>query len=50
MDINSSNVVGGSLQISTGVIAKIAKLATLEVEGVQAVSAGSHSVRACSAQ
>ena len=45
MDINSSNVVGGSLQISTGVIAKIAKLATLEVEGVQAVSAGSHSVK-----
>ena len=45
MDINSSNVVGGSLQISTGVIAKIAKLATLEVEGVQAVAAGSHSVK-----
>ena len=45
MDINNSNVVGGSLQISTGVIAKIAKLATLEVEGVQAVSAGSHSVK-----
>lgn len=45
MDINNSNVVGGSLQISTGVITKIAKLATLEVEGVQAVSAGSHSVK-----
>ncbi len=39
MDITNSNAVGGSLQISTGVIAKIAKLATLEVEGVQAVSA-----------
>lgn len=45
MDINNSNTVGGSLQISTGVIAKIAKLATLEVEGVQAVSAGSRSVK-----
>ena len=31
MDINSSNVVGGSLQISSGVIANIAKLATLEM-------------------
>ena len=45
MDINNSNAVGGSLQISTGVIAKIAKLATLEVDGVQAVSAGSRSVK-----
>ena len=45
MDINSSNVVGGSLQISTDVIAKIAKLATLEVEGVREVRAGTPGVK-----
>ncbi|HIW54023.1 MAG TPA: Asp23/Gls24 family envelope stress response protein [Candidatus Ruthenibacterium merdigallinarum] len=37
MDVLKSSAVGGSLQISTDVIAKIARLATLEVDGVQAV-------------
>lgn len=39
MDVQNSDVVGGSLQISTDVIAKIARLATLEVEGVHEVRA-----------
>ncbi len=39
MDVQNSDVVGGSLQISTDVIAKIARLATLEVEGVRGVRA-----------
>lgn len=39
MEVENANVAG-SLQISTDVVAKIAKLATLEVEGVQEVSAG----------
>lgn len=39
MDIQ--NTVGGSLQISTDVIAKIAELAAMEIDGVAAVSAGS---------
>lgn len=39
MDVQNSDVVGGSLQISTDVIAKIARLATLEVEGVHQVRA-----------
>lgn len=37
--------VGGSLQISTDVIAKIAKLATLEVDGVNAVTLGSGALK-----
>lgn len=41
MEVSNSNAVGGSLQISTGVLAKIARLATLEVDGVHAVSLGS---------
>ncbi len=39
MDVENASVAG-SLQISTDVVAKIAKLATLEVEGVHEVSTG----------
>lgn len=39
MDVR--NTVGGSLQISTSVVAKIARLAALEIEGVADVSTGS---------
>ena len=38
MDVR--NTAGGSLQISTDVLAKIARLAALEIEGVADVSAG----------
>lgn len=38
MDVG--NTAGGSLQISTEVVAKIAKLAALEINGVAEVSAG----------
>ncbi|WP_367925215.1 Asp23/Gls24 family envelope stress response protein [uncultured Ruthenibacterium sp.] len=40
MDVTNSGAMKGSLQISTDVISKIAKLATLEVEGVDNVSGG----------
>ena len=40
MEVTNSGAMKGSLQISTDVIAKIAKLATLEVEGVRYVSGG----------
>ena len=40
MDVR--NTAGGSLQISTDVLAKIARLAALEIEGVADVSAGSN--------
>ena len=40
MDLQSMALVGGSLQISTEVIAKIARCAALEVEGVAEVSHG----------
>lgn len=39
MDVQ--NTIGGSLQISTDVLAKIARLAALEVDGVAQVTAGS---------
>ena len=45
MDVLNSDVVGGSLQISTDVIAKIARQACLEVEGVHEVAAGSAGVK-----
>lgn len=45
MDVTNSGNIGGSLQISTDVIAKIAKLATLEVEGVKEVSSGNMGVK-----
>ena len=38
--MNLRNVAGGSLQISLDVIAKIARLAALEVDGVADVSSG----------
>ncbi len=40
MDMMNTNPVGGSLQISTEVLAKIAKQAALEIKGVQDVCAG----------
>ena len=39
MDVR--NTVNGSLQISTEVLAKIARLAALEIDGVAEVSSGS---------
>lgn len=41
MDVNEAKATNGSLQISTDVIAKIAQLATMEIEGVKEVSTGS---------
>lgn len=38
MDVSNSRASGGSLQISTDVIAKIARLATLEIDGVQRIA------------
>ena len=40
MDLQNMYLQGGSLQISTEVIAKIARCAALEVEGVAEVSCG----------
>ena len=40
MDIQNMDLQGGSLQISTEVIAKIARCAALEIEGVAEVSCG----------
>ena len=40
MDFQNTDLQGGSLQISTEVIAKIARCAALEVEGVAEVSCG----------
>ena len=40
MDLQNMDLQGGSLQISTEVIAKIARCAALEVEGVAVVSCG----------
>ena len=40
MDLQNMDLQGGSLQISTEVIAKIARCAALEVEGVAEVSRG----------
>ena len=45
MEVKNESAVGGSLQISMGVIAKIAQTATMEVEGVKAVSCGTVGVR-----
>lgn len=45
MEVSNSNAVGGSLQISTDVLAKIARLATLEVDGVHAVCLGAAGVK-----
>ena len=40
MDLQNMDLQGGSLQISTEVIAKIARCAALEVEGVAEVTCG----------
>ena len=40
MDLQNMDLQGGSIQISTEVIAKIARCAALEVEGVAEVSCG----------
>lgn len=40
MDLQNMDLTGGSLQISTEVIGKIARCAALEVEGVADVSCG----------
>jgi len=40
MDVH--NTIGGSLQISNDVLAKIARLAALEVSGVAEVTSGGH--------
>ncbi len=45
MDVTDSGRIDGVLRISTGVIAKIAKCAALETDGVQAVSTGAEGVR-----
>lgn len=45
MEVKRSDVISGSLQISTDVIARIAKLATMEIEGVHEVSVGSTVVK-----
>lgn len=43
MDLQNMDLTGGSLQISTDVIAKIARCAALEVEGVADISCGKQS-------
>ena len=45
MDLQNMDLQGGSLQISTEVIAKIARCAALEVEGVAEVSCGTQNKR-----
>lgn len=45
MEVKNSDMVGGSLQISTDVIAKISRLAALEIDGVKAVSCGNSPVK-----
>lgn len=45
MEVSNSNVVNGSLQISTDVIGKITKLAATEIDGVVDVCAGSAGMR-----
>lgn len=45
MEVSNSNVVNGSLQISTDVIGKIAKLAATEIDGVVDVCVGSAGMR-----
>ena len=45
MEVKNTNQPIGSLNISTGVVEKIAKLAALEIEGVADVSTGSSGVK-----
>ena len=43
MEVQNTNLTGGSLQISTEVIAKIARCAALEIDGVADVACGTQS-------
>lgn len=45
MEVQNTDAIGGSLHIATEVIAKIARLATLEIEGVAEVTLGNAGVR-----
>ena len=45
MEVKDQNLVGGSLEISTDVVAKIARLAALEVDGVREVKACPYSMK-----
>lgn len=45
MEVKKSNELSGNLYISTGVIEKVAKISTLEIEGVSEVSTGSSGVK-----
>lgn len=45
MEVKKSDTLGGSLQISTDVIAKISRLAALEIDGIKDVSCGTSTVR-----
>lgn len=45
MEVQNSDMIGGSLQIATEVIGKIARLAALEIEGVAEVTIGNAGVR-----
>ena len=45
MDLQNMDLKGGSLQISTEVIGKIARCAALEVDGVSEVSCASRTKR-----
>lgn len=45
MEVKNSDNMGGSLQISTDVIAKIARLAALEIDGIKSVSCGNSPVK-----
>lgn len=45
MDIENKNQPAGSLKISQDVVASIAKFATLEIDGVDAVSTGNIGVK-----
>ena len=45
MEVMDSGRIGGGLRISADVIAKIARLATLEVEGVKEISTGTMGVQ-----
>jgi len=46
MEVENTDFMGGSLQISTNVLARIAKLAALEVSGVQEVRSAAPEVKA----
>lgn len=45
MDVTNTAAIGGSLQISTEVLAKIAQMATMEINGVADVSTGTMGVK-----